>query len=172
MDDNTKNELKGFIDNLKNVLIKELAYYDEVKKLEEEKKEKIATTTFYDITTIGEKLEKVVELALRCESQRQVLCNNICNIVNLPHQTSFKKIVAQIPEEWQIELNMYHKKLISTLERIQFLNETNSAIILDNLKLINYTLNMMTGEQEMSADYGDSIMNKYNPKPVIISTIV
>ena len=154
------------------MLKKEHEQYLKVLLLEEEKKEKITSTTFYDLTSINEKIEDKVQEVLITENKRQTLCNQICNLLKLPMNTGFKTLINFIDLENKEELEKFNNELIKTLEKIQFLNETNAAIILDNLKLINYTLKMVTGEQEEDIEYGDSMIGKYKPRPVIISTTV
>ena len=172
MDDTSKSKLNGFVIDLEEVLLKELKNYNEVMKIEEEKKDILMSNTLYDLTDINEKLEKSVESALFEEKQRQSLCNKISTYIGISHDSNFQELIELLPQNSKEKLEKYNKALIITLEKIQQLNETNSAIILDNLKLINYNLSMITGNQETPIDYGDSVMRKYNPKPVIISTTV
>lgn len=156
-----------------DIFTQEFQAYQAVFSLEKEKKQLISENTMVDLEPLSERLEEQLKTAFLLEQKREQAAKPLYNHFNLDSEAPLVDFLAVLPDPERETLSSLYNEFKILILDLKELNELNNRILQDNIKLLNYMVNMLTGEMEYDLDYSDLVKKKQrNEKSFRINTMV
>lgn len=160
----------NYIKQLYTILGDECELYNAIAKVEKEKNQLLMKGVFTDLEPINSKLSTLVEKSINLEQTRITITNFITKELNLPPSSSLKRVLLNLPDEYIEKFNKQYEILTEILLEIKRLNNINSRLINDTLRIIDVTLDAyINGNSSIEINYGKQIKGKKNSKKNIIN---
>lgn len=155
-----------FVEKLILVLDKEVETYTEVFKLAQEKKDVIINNDVKRLDEITKKEHGFIGVLSKLDSARLTLIGNILYISKVDSVESFDELSNYIDEEFREEYLDKVNSLMEILKELQEINELNNSLIEKSLELVNFNINLFSGNSNEFSNYDKGAGEKANNKSV------
>ena len=138
--------MASLIDELTEVLEKELDAYKQLLPITESKTQIIIKNDLQALSTITGEEQNITDGIMALEKKRQQVVSNIATVVNRPGAelkvSDIIKMIDKQPKE-RNRLSKVHDELKSTVTKLQRINEHNKVLIEQSLELIEFNMNFI-----------------------------
>ncbi len=154
----TKTINHNYIKQLYTILDEEKELYQQIADVEKEKNRLLMQGVFIDLEPINEKIAELVKKSINIEQRRMTVSSFVTKELGIADTTSLKGIILALPEEYDEKFSKMYMNFVQVLEEIKRLNEINSKLISDTLRIIDVTLNAYVNEDSpVEINYGKQI---------------
>ncbi len=151
----------NYIKQLYTIIDEECALYKSILEVEAEKNKLLMSGVFSDLEPVNSKLTDLVRKSVNLEQKRMNVTKFITKELDIPQNSSLKRLLVNLPEEYTDKFNKVYEEFIGIIAEIKRLNDINSRLISDTLRVIDVTLNAYIDEKSsMEIDYGKQIKGR------------
>jgi flagellar biosynthesis/type III secretory pathway chaperone len=140
------------MEELLNILQKELNIYEQLLKISKSKTDIIKEGRTSELDTFVKQEEIFIADIIEFEKKRLNLVKNICKGLGLNRETiSISELSQHVAQKE--ELLEFKEKITKTLKDLKKSNDLNSKLVKNSLEYINFAVNLATGASESSLTY-------------------
>lgn len=152
---------QNYIKQLYTIIDEECTLYKSILEVEKEKNGLLMSGVFTDLEPVNDKLSGLMKKSVNLEQKRINIANFITRDMGLPANSSLKRLLVNLPNEYESKFNKIYDEFLSIITEIKRLNDINSRLISDTLRVIDVTLNAYIDENSsMEIDYGKQLKGK------------
>jgi len=145
------------VDELIEILNKELAIYDDILKLSAKKTDVIVNGDVSELVNITRMEQSMVPQIGKLESERMQLVEQIAVLLNIKaEELTLTVLEKQLPGEQKVKLADCRKKLSDTINELKEANALNSKLIKNSLDYIDFSINVLTSAGASGNNYINS----------------
>lgn len=99
---------------------------------------------------------KILTEISQIEQERMVTTQKIAEALNLKEdKIRMTDLLGVIPGEYKVSLEEMHHELLRILSELEEINEQNTELINNSLKVVNFSLNLLTEDKQKSPTYSN-----------------
>ena len=122
------------------ILKKEYQEYEKLLSLAEQKKESLIENDVDRLSNLIDTEEEVLTTISDYDNQRDKLVYTLSQELEIDHQEiNYSELIDHIPEEWVKKLEPVRDKLLTIIDELHTINESNKMLIDEAIKLNNLT---------------------------------
>lgn len=142
------------MDEMIDILKKELSMYEEMLKISTDKKELIIKDNVNELEEITKREEKIVKEFIEIEKERLNILRTFSKEKGLVNETPKIPELAEYFPEQKEELMELRKKILDIVSKVKAKNDLNEKLIKNSLDYINFSVGLATGSSVDSGTYG------------------
>ena len=131
------------IQRLVHNLKQQIAVYEQIYALEQEKKDALVRNNIQDIENVTARLGKLLRTVGRLENERISCVESVArDLGRTPEDLKLAELSGHFPV-----LNEVRPGLEHVVRQIQDIQSTNAQLLIQAIRVVNYTLDLLTYEQ-------------------------
>ncbi len=145
------------INELMDILEREIRIYEELLKVSKDKTEIIAKGKITELDNIT-KIEQALILNMgKLEAFREKIVNDLSKELRTnPWDLTISELFRYLDKDQTQRFEAYKTKLLSTISEIKTINELNSKLIQNSIDYINFSVNVLSSVPEENNNYGNT----------------
>lgn len=150
------NEQTSAINHLLSIFQSELKIYNKIEEIEQQKCSILKKGQLADMSSFNQKLEDLIQQSIEMEDQRNAAQKKVIDLLELPEINHLKEFIPMLPEEFHEDFLTTYTVFMNKLQSIKAINELNDRLLKESLRVIDFTLDLVSGENEsLLTDYSD-----------------
>lgn len=143
------------IEQLKEVLQRELEMYRDILKMSKEKTHVIKKGKLQELEEIIQKEQQYIRNMGTFEKIRRSIFVNVAEEMEIPEPASLSELLLHLEEKEIKEIDSVRNELLKVIDELTVSNKFNEELINKNLDYINFNIEIMTSMSGFGNNYGE-----------------
>ncbi len=167
----TDNSFEKLVISLVDILNKEIENLGQIKKIEEDKFNLLSTKKLIDLSPQNECLEKLLIKQASFEQKREIILNQFGQFYN-NRSITLRELANNLSHDDKSNLLEKRQILKKITVDIKSLSDTNKIILNDLIKIVGYSIDLFTKEQNLETNYGSKMSDSKRCKSLIVNAVI
>jgi len=145
------------VNELINILTREVEIYQEVLKISKDKTELIVEGKINELDNMT-KMEQAFVIDIgKLETLREKVVKGLSDDIGLnPSDITISEIINHLDKEQAQELEICKNNLLSIINEVKTVNDLNSKLIQNSIDYINFSINVLSSIPETNNNYSNT----------------
>ncbi len=149
-----------YFPDLLEIMKKECEIYEELKSVEQKKKQVIIDNDVKALEAVTAKEQGFVKAIVHLESLRAQVIDGFCQSKGISEVSTVDDIIKYSDPVERIELGRLRDRLMETITNLMEVTSLNSKLLEQSIEYINYTLDLARSLGETELTYGKDAVDK------------
>lgn len=132
------------IERLYKLLKNEFELYQKLEKTAGKKRDAITENDVERLAEVIEDEDELIEKLEDDEKERNQLVERLADYYGLAEDFQYSNLIKNFPQEWQKKFDLLRTNLLETIDEIDKLNEENSLLLEEAIKINKFSLDMLS----------------------------